>query len=198
MKLKQMIITALMGLLFAANASAVITDVEFNPPDFGSASIDQFGDVTITGSTSYDPNADPILKIFTVDGTGAFFRLDELITNNGPTPWTDWHEELLVSDGQGGWTPSTPGDGLFFEGVFLNSPGGNVQGGFGDDMADIFFDNPVLPGQSIDITKYIAVPNGMTEFAIAEYPTVPVPAAVWLFGSGLIGLIGIARRRKTA
>ena len=27
---------------------------------------------------------------------------------------------------------------------------------------------------------------------------VPVPAAVWLFGSGLLGLIGIARRRKAA
>jgi len=26
--------------------------------------------------------------------------------------------------------------------------------------------------------------------------TVPLPAAVWLFGSGLIGLIGIARRKK--
>lgn len=26
---------------------------------------------------------------------------------------------------------------------------------------------------------------------------VPVPAAVWLFGSGLIGLIGIARRKKS-
>ena len=24
---------------------------------------------------------------------------------------------------------------------------------------------------------------------------VPVPAAVWLFGSGLIGLVGIARRK---
>ena len=24
---------------------------------------------------------------------------------------------------------------------------------------------------------------------------VPVPAAVWLFGSGLIGLVGVARRR---
>ena len=27
---------------------------------------------------------------------------------------------------------------------------------------------------------------------------VPVPAAAWLFGSGLIGLIGIARRKKAA
>ena len=27
---------------------------------------------------------------------------------------------------------------------------------------------------------------------------VPVPAAVWLFGSGLLGLVGIARRKKAA
>jgi hypothetical protein len=29
-----------------------------------------------------------------------------------------------------------------------------------------------------------------------EISQVPVPAAVWLFGSGLIGLVGVARRRK--
>jgi hypothetical protein len=28
-------------------------------------------------------------------------------------------------------------------------------------------------------------------------PAVPVPAAAWLFGSGLLGLMGVARRRKT-
>ena len=27
---------------------------------------------------------------------------------------------------------------------------------------------------------------------------IPVPAAVWLFGSGLVGLVGVARRKKTA
>lgn len=30
-----------------------------------------------------------------------------------------------------------------------------------------------------------------------DVSAVPVPAAVWLFGSGLLGLIGVARRKKT-
>ena len=33
--------------------------------------------------------------------------------------------------------------------------------------------------------------------ASAQLNAVPVPAAVWLFGSGLIGLIGMARRKKS-
>ena len=34
--------------------------------------------------------------------------------------------------------------------------------------------------------------------SIAGVSVIPVPAAVWLFGSGLLGLIGIARRRAAA
>jgi hypothetical protein len=37
------------------------------------------------------------------------------------------------------------------------------------------------------------------EFDVTVDPTViPVPAAVWLFGSGLLGLVGVARRKKQA
>lgn len=37
-----------------------------------------------------------------------------------------------------------------------------------------------------------------TEVFSMQFTAVPVPAAVWLFGSGLLGLVGIARRKKAA
>ncbi len=38
--------------------------------------------------------------------------------------------------------------------------------------------------------------TGVTANATTSVSAVPIPAAVWLFGSGLIGLIGLARRKK--
>ena len=38
----------------------------------------------------------------------------------------------------------------------------------------------------------------MVSYVTAPAAAVPVPAAVWLFGSGLLGLVGIARRKKKA
>lgn len=40
-------------------------------------------------------------------------------------------------------------------------------------------------------TEYLQIDN-----LVVEMSAVPVPAAVWLFGSGLLGLIGVARRKK--
>ena len=50
---------------------------------------------------------------------------------------------------------------------------GATTGGGDGSFADVFYDNIVI-----------------------DVAAVPVPAAVWLFGSGLIGLVGVARKRN--
>jgi hypothetical protein len=46
--------------------------------------------------------------------------------------------------------------------------------------------------QSVDYSAY----TGENSLVFATATVVPVPAAVWLFGSGLIGLAGFARRKR--
>ena len=35
-------------------------------------------------------------------------------------------------------------------------------------------------------------------FLLHDVPAIPIPPTVWLFGSGLLGLVGMARRKKSA
>ncbi|MBX3329708.1 MAG: VPLPA-CTERM sorting domain-containing protein [Nitrospira sp.] len=39
------------------------------------------------------------------------------------------------------------------------------------------------------------VANGFSGYAISGLAAVPIPAAVWLFGSGLAAMVGFARRK---
>ena len=88
--------------------------------------------------------------------------------------------------------------------------------GFGGAVEFDFGFNPLLAGETSrwmflgdpnnDIAIFgsfgshlVANDTSGTQFSIpfASYATlIPIPSAVWLFGSGLIGLIGVARRRK--
>ena len=45
---------------------------------------------------------------------------------------------------------------------------------------------------TIDIVSDLELTN------ISEINPVPIPAAVWLFGTGILGLIGFSKRRKAA
>jgi hypothetical protein len=68
-------------------------------------------------------------------------------------------------------------------------PYDEVYGVAGSPMVDGPFQGSSIV---LDITTLVVVPGGCDP-GICE---VPVPAAVWLFGSGLVGLIGFARRRS--
>ena len=46
-------------------------------------------------------------------------------------------------------------------------------------------------------TSWISMPHEDQWTLRVETGEVPIPSAVWLFGSGLLGLIGMARRKKT-
>lgn len=52
-------------------------------------------------------------------------------------------------------------------------------------------------GRDIDASTIVSSPDRLV-YADWTITAVPVPAAVWLFASGLLGLIGIARRNKAA
>ena len=52
------------------------------------------------------------------------------------------------------------------------------------------------PGLKWDIS-YLTDAIGTTDVVRLSVDAVPIPPAIWLFGSGLLGLIGVARKHKT-
>ncbi len=55
--------------------------------------------------------------------------------------------------------------------------------------------NTNVPGEFMDLAWASAVDFDNIQLSVSA---VPVPAAVWLFGTALIGFIGVSRRRKVA
>lgn len=102
----------------------------------------------------------------------------------------------------------------------FNDPGGNTWTDFttGTSGGTVLGDtttSSTIAGQALDASNHAVLVSSSTvggdfgsffggvyyeawsvDFAPAA--VIPVPAAVWLFGSGLIGLVGVARRRKNA
>jgi len=85
------------------------------------------------------------------------------------------------------------GSTFFFNGgpATQNSPVFTANNSFTGDLAYDLMTVKVDFSLSADSTV------GLSGF-VQQVAVVPIPAAVWLFGSGLLGLTGIARRKKAA
>ena len=99
-------------------------------------------------------------------------------------------------------------------------PGTGLYEGFTTGTDSNVDPNTGLPSLTLTGTNLVATANGFTgtllsagnvgaawgafdgtpysEVYNVTVSAIPVPAAVWLFGSGLLGLVGVARRRKSA
>jgi len=124
-------------------------------------------------------------------------------------------QEVTISfDARGSY--AQPG-GVAFAEFFSELSGGGTSGGGilgGAPLAinadpDVWtpFSFTVTTGSDVSggVTLQLGATNGSgtptTMFydnisIMADVNAVPVPAAVWLFGSGLLGLVGVARRKK--
>ena len=86
------------------------------------------------------------------------------------------------------------------QGSLIFTPGADTRGELVplDNVAADF----LLGGSLLDFDFTVLDPKRFrytldgTAFMLPEDLVIPIPSAVWLFGSGLIGLIGVARRNK--
>lgn len=110
-------------------------------------------------------------------------------------------DTVLINHEMPGWTTTVSFNGVFIDS--LDDSSGNVLSGVTVDTNISNWDSSMLLFDGNSIWVNFLTPSSdelgqglitlTLDFSVSE---VPVPASVWLFGTGLIGLIGIARRKK--
>jgi len=153
-------------------------------------------DATITITPT---SATPVLKLFETDGVATTLLLTETLVNNTSQAWARWDQAIWQEAPAEGYGPFNPGPNVLWQAVTSSDPvyGGTAIIDNALGVASFVFDTPVLPGESVTfLIEVAATSTGVEAFTIAEAPVaVPVPAAIWLMVSGVLGMVAVGRRR---
>ena len=120
-------------------------------------------------------------------------------------------QETLFMDNTGSWSGVNPWNGQAFnyDDEIAAMTGNQVAVGMnwawkdfslhGGSMLDIFeCVNDICTGQGVPMDNGDFAGQAVSLSGTGSASVVPVPPAFWLFGSGLLGLIGMSTRKKVA
>ena len=188
---------ALIGCLALAsiplNAAAAVVI------DFGTGLAGPGGTLTESGGDVSGSNV--LIGVLTADGTA---NDGTYVTNALLNFDTAANTISIVGDVPGlGVAPTTLLSGTFTSSSYtaIPGPGGvtEIFSGQGPDIKDpdLLTALGIPASTPFDFFGFsIESVNGTVISTDIVNTAVPVPAAVWLFGSGLLGMVGIARRRR--
>lgn len=145
--------------------------------------MDFTGDPTLGGGTDifYDAS---VLSFQSFDFSTATLILDPFLSRS-PDVLSNELEGLAFGDFFGLTGPGVVGT-LTFQAIAV-----------GDILLTMAVTSePLKGGEFISATTF--VDSQAVTFGTARVSIVPVPAAVWLFGSGLLGLVAVARKNRKA
>jgi hypothetical protein len=153
-----------------------------------------FDDIPVVGSTIAQALVQPTMQTI-----GAGFEGD---TTYMKANYTAGGKSYAWSDGSVGgnvWGASTGGNGGSTD--LYGQEFDQAGVGLGSEMTLYGLTGNGGPGQVQSYilgTNLTVDANGALKISSGTPPTIPLPAAVWLFGSGLLGLFGVGRRRAAA
>ena len=173
----------LTNLQATISASQVISDIFFNATG-------------LTGGTGFYANNGSVVapSFINVASDGSFAAGAAPVPNAWQLTNTSslYHLNVLCGAGCSGpaGTIIGPPSGTDYSSANSSIKGSGPHNPFANQSATFLLSIPTLAANAIitDVTFSFGTDN----------VTVPIPAAVWLFASGLVGLIGIARRKLGA